>query len=90
MRIIDRRSRWLGICLLVMAGCLAGLSLLGALVTSVIQWRIRPDDSQPAPRPRRRLADRLSPRSRRSPQRRRCAGRPMGALLGFAPAAYAV
>lgn len=88
MRTDDPASRWLGLCLLALATTLATLSVLGPLVADVIDWRIRPTIlsqlhgldavSFAVVAPLAGAAGVLSLR-----------GRPLGALLGFAPAAYA-
>jgi hypothetical protein len=89
MRTIDSRSRWLGMCLLALAASLSALSVLGPLVTGVIQWRIRPTIlsqlygldtvSLAVVAPAAAVAGALALR-----------GKPLGALLGVGPAAYAV
>jgi hypothetical protein len=89
MRTIDPRSRWLGVCLLALAVVLTDLSMLGPLVGGVIHWRIRATllsqlygldvVSLVIVAPLAAVAGGLSLR-----------GRPLGALLGMAPAAYAV
>jgi hypothetical protein len=89
MRTIDARSRRLGVCLLALAAALAALSVLGPLVAGVIHWRIGPTIlsqlygldavSLAVVAPVAAAAGALSLR-----------GRPLGALLGIGPAAYAV
>jgi hypothetical protein len=89
MRTVDSRSRWLGACLLALAASLTSLSVLGPLVTGVIHWRIRPTIlsqlygldtvSLMVVAPLAVVAGALSLRDR-----------PLGALLGVGPAAYAV
>jgi len=89
MRTIDSRSRWLGVCLLGVAASLTAVSVLGPLVAGVIHWRIGPTIlsqlygldtvSLAVVAPLAAVAGVLSLR-----------GRPLGALLGVAPAAYAV
>src|SRR3954465_3755940 len=83
------RLRLLGVCLLGLAGALVALSVLGPLITDVIRWRIRPTIlsqlygldavSVMIVAPVAAVAGVSALR-----------GRPSGALLGFAPAAYAV
>src|SRR3954451_794380 len=83
------RLRLLGVCLLGLAGALVALSVLGPLITDVIRWRIRPTIlnqlygldavSLIVVAPVAAVAGGLALR-----------GRTAGALLGFAPAAYAV
>ena len=89
MPTVESRSRLLGFCLLGLAGCLVGLSVLGPLVAGVIHWRIRPTIlgqlygldtvSLAVVAPVAAAAGVLALR-----------GRTTGALLGLAPAAYAV
>src|SRR3954447_18364744 len=89
MRTIDSRPRWLGVCLLAPAASLTALSVLGPLIAGVIHWRIRPTIlsqlygvdavSLMLVAPLAAVAGALSRR-----------GRPLGALLGVGPAAYAV
>src|SRR4051812_32181745 len=88
MRTIDSRSRWLGVCLLALAASLTALSVLGPLVAGAIHWRIGPTIlsqlygldtvSLAVVAPLAVVAAALSLR-----------GRPLGALLGVGPAAYA-
>src|SRR4051812_26872611 len=89
MGTMHSRSRWLGVCLLALAASLAALSVLGLLITGAIHWRIRPTIlsqlygldtvSLAVAAPLAAVAGALSLR-----------GRPLGALLGVGPAAYAV
>src|SRR3954470_17462048 len=89
MSTVASRLRMLGACLLALAGCLVALSVLGPLITGVIQWRIGPTIlsqlygldavSLIVVAPLAAVAGVSTLR-----------GRPAGALLGFAPAAYAV
>ncbi|MEA2320501.1 MAG: hypothetical protein QOD81_351 [Solirubrobacteraceae bacterium] len=89
MPTIDSHARWLGLCLVALAGSLVALSLLGPLVANVIHWRIRPTIlsqlygldtvSLAVVAPVAVVAGVLSLR-----------GRPLGALLAFGPAAYAI
>jgi hypothetical protein len=89
MSTVASRLRTLGVCLLGVAGCLVALSVLGPLVTGVIRWRISPTIlsqlygldavSLIVVAPVAAVAGGLALR-----------GRTAGALLGFAPAAYAV
>src|SRR3954451_21496023 len=89
MRTIDSRSRWIGSCLLALAASLTALSVLGPLIAGVIHWRIRPTIlsqlygldaiSLVVVAPLAAVAGALSLR-----------GKPLGALLGVGPAAYAV
>jgi hypothetical protein len=89
MSTVASRLRMLGVCLLGLAGCLVALTVLGPLITNVIQWRIRPTIlsqlygldavSLIVVAPVAAFAGISALR-----------GRPGGALLGFAPAAYAV
>src|SRR3954447_20148585 len=89
MSTVASRLRMLGACLLALAGCLVALSVLGPLITGAIQWRIRPTIlsqlygldavSLIVVAPLAAVAGVSALR-----------GRPAGALVGFAPAAYAV
>src|SRR4051812_8347356 len=89
MSTVASRLRLLGVCLLGLAGCLVALSVLGPLITGVIQWRIRPTIlaqlygldavSLVVVAPVAAVAGVSA-----------LHGRTAGALLGFAPAAYAV
>src|SRR4051794_26425784 len=89
VRTIDSRSRWLGVCLLGVAASLTAVSVLGPLVAGVIHWRIGPTIlsqlygldtvSLAVVAPLAAVAGALSLR-----------GKPLGALLGVGPAAYAV
>src|SRR4051794_17685814 len=89
MSTVASRLRMLGACLLALAGCLVALSVLGPLITGVIQWRIRPTIlsqlygldavSLIVVAPLAAVAGVSALR-----------GQTTGALLGFAPAAYAV
>ena len=89
MQTRDARSRWLGLALIGLAAALAALALAGPLVTGAIHWRIQPlvrnqlygldALSLAVVAPLAAAAGILALR-----------GRPLGALLGFSPAAYAV
>jgi hypothetical protein len=89
MSTVASRLRMLGACLLALAGCLVALSVLGPLITGVIQWRIRPTIlsqlygldavSLIVVAPLAAVAGVSALR-----------GQTTGALLGFAPPAYAV
>ena len=89
MGTLDSRARWLGVSLFAVAASLVAVSVLGPLVFGVIHWRIRPTIlsqlygldavSLGVVAPLAALAGALSFR-----------GRPLGALLGFGPAAYTV
>ena len=89
MSTFDSRARWLGVSLFAVAASLVAVSVLGPLVVGVIHWRIRPAIlsqlygldavSLAVVAPLAALAGALSFR-----------GRPLGALLGFGPAAYTV